>query len=283
MKNITSINGITITAQEDLDGHVKNSAAHVTEEERTEWNAAPPVSAGGILIAPQEDLDEHVNDAVVHITEEEREEWNAKTTVNAKGILIATQEGLDGHAGNTTVHITEEERAGWDAKPGTEEITQLDQRINEQEDRFFERMGPDGNELEIRSTDFYIRTKDAGELKRERGIRIRTFDNYTRLETLSNTLLFIQGSAQASQFYASADLMGGKIGNEVAFRVNGTSATFSCPASFRERVDLQKGFVAVGECIIPDPVSPSSPVPKSYLDALEKRVAALEQASLEAI
>lgn len=135
MKNITSINGITITAQEDLDGHVKNSAAHVTEEERTEWNAAPPVSAGGILIAPQEELDEHVNDAVVHITEEEREEWNAKTTVNARGILIATQEGLDGHASNTTVHITEEERAGWDAKPGTEEITQLEQRINELEEK----------------------------------------------------------------------------------------------------------------------------------------------------
>ena len=59
MNKITSINGTLIASLNELNEHVENGTAHVTEEERTAWNNQTTVKAKGILIATQEDLDEH--------------------------------------------------------------------------------------------------------------------------------------------------------------------------------------------------------------------------------
>lgn len=120
MNKNTSINGILLTTQNDFSRHVKDDTVHVTEEERTAWNAQTTVNAKGIIIATQEDLDGHSSDAAIHITETERTVWNAKaeaSEVNAK----TDREAFDAHTGNTTAHVTAEERRRWNATPELDE------------------------------------------------------------------------------------------------------------------------------------------------------------------
>ena len=45
MNKITSINGILLTPLNEWSEHVKNETAHVTEEERTAWNAKADAAA----------------------------------------------------------------------------------------------------------------------------------------------------------------------------------------------------------------------------------------------
>lgn len=114
MNKITSINGILLAAQDDFVGHIENETAHITEEERTEWNAKASINAKGILIATQEDLDKHTSNAAVHIQESERTAWNAKaesSEVNNK----VNKEIFNAHAESAMVHVTAEDRARWNA------------------------------------------------------------------------------------------------------------------------------------------------------------------------
>ncbi|MCD8064688.1 hypothetical protein [Akkermansia sp.] len=109
MNKITTVNGVLVAAQSDFADHAEDKTIHLTEEERTAWNAKADASAltdkvdTGTFTA-------HESNPTVHVTQEEREKWNAK---NTKGVVTATQDGLDEHTENTTVHITEEERAAW--------------------------------------------------------------------------------------------------------------------------------------------------------------------------
>lgn len=109
MNTTNILNGVTLASRDEITEHSENTAVHLTEEERTTWNAKADASAlsgkvdTGTFTA-------HETNTTVHITNEEREKWNARTT---KGVVAATQDGLDEHTENTTVHITEEERTAW--------------------------------------------------------------------------------------------------------------------------------------------------------------------------
>lgn len=77
MNKITSINGTFMASLNELNEHTENESIHVTEDERTAWNAKVDVSA----LSTKTDasvFDAHKNDAVAHITGKERETWNGK-------------------------------------------------------------------------------------------------------------------------------------------------------------------------------------------------------------
>ena len=115
MNKITSINGTFIPSLNELNEHVENGTAHVTEDERTAWNAKATVKAQGILIATQEDLDEHAGNKVVHLTEEERTTWNAKADASALSTKTDTTV-FDAHKNDAGAHITGKERETWNGK-----------------------------------------------------------------------------------------------------------------------------------------------------------------------
>lgn len=76
MKRINTVNGIPLVAESDFINHAKNKTIHLTEEERTIWNAKADTSE----LASKVDVDTftgHKTDGTVHITDEERRKWNA--------------------------------------------------------------------------------------------------------------------------------------------------------------------------------------------------------------
>ena len=89
MDKITTINGILMATQNDFNEHVEDATVHVTEEERTAWNAKADASA----------LASHEENAAIHVSREENDtrygQLNAENTwtqpqtcnavVNAKG------------------------------------------------------------------------------------------------------------------------------------------------------------------------------------------------------
>ena len=87
MNKITSINGILLTAQNDFYQHEKNSSAHVTEDERTAWNAKADASEVNSKVST-ESFDAHKADATAHITEVERNRWNAAPELDESGNMI---------------------------------------------------------------------------------------------------------------------------------------------------------------------------------------------------
>lgn len=90
MNKITSINGILLTPLDEWSGHVENEIAHVTEEERSTWNAKADASALSAK-ADASSFNAHKEDAAAHITAKERETWNGK------------QDKLTDEAGNMTL------------------------------------------------------------------------------------------------------------------------------------------------------------------------------------
>ena len=76
MKRMNTVNGIPLVAESDFINHAKSKTIHLTEEERTIWNAKADTSE----LAAKVDVDTftvHKTDATVHITDEERERWNS--------------------------------------------------------------------------------------------------------------------------------------------------------------------------------------------------------------
>lgn len=76
MKRMNTVNGIPLVAESDFINHAKSKTIHLTEEERTIWNAKADTSE----LASKVDVDTftvHKTDATVHITDEERERWNS--------------------------------------------------------------------------------------------------------------------------------------------------------------------------------------------------------------
>lgn len=90
MNKITSINGILLTPLNEWSEHVENETVHVTEEERTAWNAKADAAALSTK-ADASSFNAHKEDAVAHITVQERETWNGK------------QDKLTDEAGNMTL------------------------------------------------------------------------------------------------------------------------------------------------------------------------------------
>ena len=77
MNTTNILNGVTLASRDEITEHSENTAVHLTEEERTTWNAKADASA----LSTKTDtsvFDAHKNDAVVHITAKERETWNGK-------------------------------------------------------------------------------------------------------------------------------------------------------------------------------------------------------------
>lgn len=63
MDKITTINGILMATQNDFNEHVEDATVHVTEEERTAWNAKADASA----------LASHEENAAIHVSREEND------------------------------------------------------------------------------------------------------------------------------------------------------------------------------------------------------------------
>ncbi|XBD73395.1 hypothetical protein ABFY27_10890 [Akkermansia massiliensis] len=118
MNTTNILNGVTLASRDEITEHSENKAVHLTEEERTTWNAKADAStlSGKVDTGT---FTAHETNTAVHITNEEREKWNARTM---KGVVTATQDELDEHTENTTVHITEEERITWNAKVDSSEL-----------------------------------------------------------------------------------------------------------------------------------------------------------------
>ena len=115
MNKITSINGTLMASLNELNEHVENGTAHVTEEERTAWNNQTTVNAKGILIATQGDLDEHAENRTIHLTAEERTAWNNKADASSLASKVNTTT-FQTHTDNGTMHVTAEERETWNGK-----------------------------------------------------------------------------------------------------------------------------------------------------------------------
>lgn len=77
MNKITSINGTLMAPLGELNEHVENGTAHVTEEERAAWNNKADASALASKVSTAT-FNAHTDNLTVHITAEEREEWNGK-------------------------------------------------------------------------------------------------------------------------------------------------------------------------------------------------------------
>jgi hypothetical protein len=95
-----------------LNSHTQNSSIHITDVERTRWNAMASLST----------LQAHISNAVLHITNEERQRWNGKTD----------QTEFDKHAldTNNPHHVTA-------ADIPTYTIEQIERRFAEIRETFF--------------------------------------------------------------------------------------------------------------------------------------------------
>ena len=128
----------------DLSNHTGNNTIHITDAERTKWNAKSDVKLDTELSntstnaisnkAVTEAITSHTGNSSIHITDAERTKWNnaAAGTVTVDSALSSTSENpvqnkvvnsalsskansskLTSHTGNTTVHITADERTKW--------------------------------------------------------------------------------------------------------------------------------------------------------------------------
>lgn len=84
MNKITSINGILLTDHHDFYQHEKNSSAHITEAERTTWNAKAEASEVHAKVS-KEVFDSHSENTTVHLTEQERQRWNTTPELDESG------------------------------------------------------------------------------------------------------------------------------------------------------------------------------------------------------
>lgn len=100
MNEITTVNGVLVTtqsevlvaAQSDFAGHAGNKTIHLTEGERTAWDAKADASDLSTK-ADTSAFNAHTGNSSAHITEEERTIWNntnARTDELLKGDLFPT-------------------------------------------------------------------------------------------------------------------------------------------------------------------------------------------------
>lgn len=111
-----------------LNSHTKNTEIHTTAAEKASWNNKAEKAA----------LNAHISDTGVHIQEGEREAWNGKYVKPSTGIpktdlagdvqaeinnvntAITTageaKQAVTTHTADSVIHITADERAAWNAK-----------------------------------------------------------------------------------------------------------------------------------------------------------------------
>jgi hypothetical protein len=115
-----------------LKAHVDNADAHVTVEDKADWNAKYDKPAEGIPAVDLEDAvsaqiqtsAEHVANADAHVTVDQKSAWTAKYDKPAEGIPaadleVAFTEGVTSavaHVANADAHVTVDQKASWDAK-----------------------------------------------------------------------------------------------------------------------------------------------------------------------
>lgn len=103
MNKITSINGILLTAHNDFYQHEKNSSSHITEDERTAWNAKAEASDVHAKVS-REVFDSHAENTTVHVTAEERKRWNAAPELDENGNMalaggLTAEEAINANGG----------------------------------------------------------------------------------------------------------------------------------------------------------------------------------------
>lgn len=84
-----------------LSNHERNAVIHITADERSVWNEAHE-TAGTV----NEALIEHAQNADIHVTAVEKSTWSGK----------ANAADLTAHTGNTGIHVTEAEKSAWSGK-----------------------------------------------------------------------------------------------------------------------------------------------------------------------
>ncbi len=95
-----------IATAAELEAHTGDAIIHITNDERSVWNAAHD-KAGLVNIL----LSNHERNAVIHITADERSVWN-----EAHETAGAVNEALIEHAQNADIHVTAEEKSAWSGK-----------------------------------------------------------------------------------------------------------------------------------------------------------------------
>lgn len=111
MNTINTLNGVILASRDEVIEHAENTTVHLTEEERTAWNAKADASQL-VTKADAATFTAHETNTTVHVSQEEKEKWNAR---NTKGVVAATQDGLDEHIQNMAVHVTDAERTAWNS------------------------------------------------------------------------------------------------------------------------------------------------------------------------
>lgn len=75
MNKINTINGVLMASQDELNKHVENGTAHVTEEERATWNNKADASALSSKVNTAT-FNIHASDSIKHLTSAEHTQWD---------------------------------------------------------------------------------------------------------------------------------------------------------------------------------------------------------------
>lgn len=75
MNKINTINGVLMASQDELNKHVENGTAHVTEEERATWNNKAGASALSSKVNTAT-FNIHASDSIKHLTSAEHTQWD---------------------------------------------------------------------------------------------------------------------------------------------------------------------------------------------------------------
>ncbi|AMS01362.1 virion protein [Bacillus phage AR9] len=138
----------------DLSNHTGDTTVHITDAERSKWNAKYDKPAEGI---PATDLEsgfvttvdgfaDHVSDGTIHVTAAQKTEWSAKYAKPDEGIPVTDLEASvstaltnsANHIADETVHVTDEQKTEWSAKyakpdegiPATDLVVELQNKLN---------------------------------------------------------------------------------------------------------------------------------------------------------
>ena len=79
MNTTNILNGVPLASRDEVIEHAENTTVHLTEEERTAWNAKADASQLDTK-ADAATFTAHETNTTVHVSQEEKEKWNARTT-----------------------------------------------------------------------------------------------------------------------------------------------------------------------------------------------------------
>lgn len=109
-----TINGVDI--KDTVDKHIDNTTAHITEKERTEWNAKATPDYVDQQVAALVDSSPETLNTLNELAAALGEDPNFATTISNQIGLKADQSALNTHTNNTIIHVTATEKAKWNNK-----------------------------------------------------------------------------------------------------------------------------------------------------------------------